>query len=101
MFQCKLYKNDRMGPDHAKIFWADLIRHQMTGGIYLAGLGYTDGFRGVSQQLGEVLRELGRPICCFLLTLADILDETAMLHEAARLLPPIASLGAVLTLSGN
>jgi hypothetical protein len=92
MFQCKLYKNERLGPDHAKIFWADLVRHRMTAGIYLAGFGYTDGFRIVSKQMDEAMRDLGRPISCFLLTLADIFDKTEVLREATCLLPPIASL---------
>jgi hypothetical protein len=92
MFQCKL-RNDRIGPDDAKVFWADLIRHGMTGGIYLAGLDYTDGFRAVSKQMEEdALRDLGRSIPCFLLTLADIFDKTELLRHAAHLLPPIASL---------
>src|SRR4051794_23901112 len=54
LFQSKLRK-DLLGPDEAKIFWADLIRHGMSAGVYLAGMGYSVEFRRVSQQVSDAL----------------------------------------------
>jgi hypothetical protein len=57
LFQCKLRRTP-IEADDAKIFWADLVRHRMTAGIYLAGRAFTEGFYSVSQQLDTILRDL-------------------------------------------
>jgi hypothetical protein len=94
LFQSKLRK-DLLGPDEAKIFWADLIRHSMSAGIYLAGVGYSEQFRRVSQQMRDALRSLGREVRVHLLTLHDLLDRNEIMQAAAADLPPINDLAEV------
>jgi hypothetical protein len=91
LFQCKLERKP-IGADYAKIFWADLVRHGMTAGIYLAGQGYTEEFRSVIQQLATILQGWGHPIEYCLLTLEDVFERTPRMLDAVRLLPPLASL---------
>jgi hypothetical protein len=69
----------------------------MTAGVYLAGRGYSEEFRRVSQDLESILRGLGRPITCFLLALEDVFDKTDNLRKAAQVLPPLAHLQQALT----
>jgi hypothetical protein len=95
LFQSKLRK-DFLGPDEAKIFWADLIRHGMNAGIYLAGMGYSEEFRSMSQQINVALRSLGREVRVHLLTLHDILDRTEVMQGAAADLPPVTDLAEVI-----
>jgi hypothetical protein len=91
LFQCKLERRP-IGVDDAKIFWADLVRHGMTAGIYLAGQGYTEEFRSVIQKLVTILQDWGHPVEYCLLTLEDIFEKTPSMHRAVRLLPPLATL---------
>lgn len=89
LFQVKL-RSAPIGADEAKIFWADLLRHRTTAGVYLAGRSYSEEFRRVSGDLDSILRNLGCEVCCFLLTLEDVFDKTDQLRLAAQVLPPLA-----------
>jgi hypothetical protein len=96
LFQAKL-RREEIGPDEAKIFWADIIRHRMNAGIYLAGIGFTTEFRRVSIQMEESLRSVGYVASVHFMALCDIIEQTQAFHLAKTVLPELSDVSDVFT----
>jgi len=89
-FQSKLSQNILDASYSAELI-GNLIIHEATIGIMLAGVGYTDGFRS---RLNKAIqsKQINTQLKIHLLSLEDVFGETEMFIRATQDLPSLRNL---------